>query len=346
VIASERERFLRSVPLFGDLDPDELRALAEVSQFVRFPDAALIFREGEAGDCAYVVVQGSVEVFTTDRNGDEVVLAQLKELEHVGEQSLLSNESGRRNASLRVCADNTVLLRIPMAEFQAILSHRPTLGDLLSETGRQQQIANVLRTAKLSRMWALFMFVNGFISIAILTALARLFDTPFIFPTLGAVAFAVFFTPTTAPASPRNVTSGNALGIAVGYAALWVMGLEHAGPATDATLGWQRILAVSLALATTSALMILLNIPHPPAAGTAMFVALGVVTKPEYLFVLEAAVVLLIVQAIVINRLTGVRYPLWSRVPPPQIGKRAGRIAAHRVAGLSWRADSTRRQEP
>jgi CBS-domain-containing membrane protein len=186
-------------------------------------------------------------------------------------------------------------------------------------------------------MWALFMFVNGFISIAILTALAKLFDTPFIFPTLGAVAFLVFFTPTTAPASPRNALSGNAVAIACGYGALWVTALEHAGPATDANLGWARILAVSLALAASSAFMILLNVPHPPAAGTAMFVALGVVTKPAYLLVLEAAVALLVVQAIVINRLTGVRYPLWSHVPPPLIGKRAGRVAAHRVAGLLWR---------
>jgi CRP-like cAMP-binding protein len=344
VIASERERFLQRVPLFGDLDTEELRALADVTHFVRFPHSALIFREGEAGDCAYVVVQGSVQVFATDRNGDEVVLAQLKEFDHVGEQSLLNDDSGRRNASLRACEDDTILLRIPMAEFQMILSQRPTLGDLLSETGRQQQIANVLRTARLSRMWALFMFVNGFLSIAILTALARLFDTPFIFPTLGAVAFAVFFTPTTAPASPRNVVCANAVGIAVGYTALWATGLQHVGPATDATLGWQRILAVSLALATTSALMILLNIPHPPAAGTAMFVALGVVTKPGYLFVLEAAVVLLVVQAIIINRLTGVRYPLWSRVPPPQIGKRAGRVAAHRFARMPWPTSPVRRR--
>jgi CBS domain-containing membrane protein len=343
VIASERERFLQRVPLFGDLDAEELRALAEVSAFVRFPDSALIFREGETGDCAYVVVEGSVQVFATDRNGDEIVLAQLRELEHVGEQSLLENYSGRRNASLRACEDTT-LLRIPMAEFQAILSRRPTLGDLLSETGRQQRIANVLRTSRLSRMWALFMFVNGFVSIAILTGLAKLFDTPFIFPTLGAVAFLVFFTPTTAPASPRNAVCGNAIGIACGYGALWVTGLEHAVPATDANLGWARILAVSLALATSSALMILLNVPHPPAAGTALFVALGVITNPAHLLVLEAAVGLLVVQAIVINRLTGARYPLWSRVPPPQIGKRAGRVAAHRVAGLPWLTVPVRRR--
>src|SRR5262249_11399148 len=58
-------------------------------------------------------------------NGDEVVLAQLKELSHVGEQSLLPGRSGRRNASLRACEDTT-LLRIPKAEFQKVLTQRHT----------------------------------------------------------------------------------------------------------------------------------------------------------------------------------------------------------------------------
>jgi CBS-domain-containing membrane protein len=115
-----------------------------------------------------------------------------------------------------------------------------------------------------------------------------------------------------------------------------VTGLRHAGPAIVAELSWTRILAVSLALATTAALMILLNVPHPPAAATAMIVALGVVTRPAYLAVLEAAVALLVGQAIVINRFTGVRYPFWSHVPTPKIGTRAGRVAAHRLARLRW----------
>jgi CRP-like cAMP-binding protein len=335
VIASERAEFLRRLAVFHDLDGDELRALAEVAQLVRFPDSALIFREGEAGDCAYVVVRGSVQVFGTDRNGDEVVLARLGEHEHVGEQSLLNGRSGRRNASLRACEDTT-LLRIPKAEFQTLLSQRRTLSELLSDTGQQQLRTNALRTARLARMWALFMFVNGFISIAILTGLAKVFQTPFIFPSLGATAFLVFFTPTTPAASPRNTLGGHAVGIACGYGALWATGLEHAGPAIVAELSWTRILAVSFGLAATGALMILLNVPHPPAAATAMIVALGIVTRPAYLVVLEAAVALLVGQAIAINRLTGVRYPLWTNVPTPKVGVLAGSGAAHRLTRLLW----------
>src|SRR5215469_11968817 len=181
MLAPEREQFLQRLALFSDLEASELRALAEVAQVVQFPASALIFREGEAGDCAYVVVRGSVQVFAIDRNGDEVVLAQLKELDHVGEQSLLPGHSGHRNASLRACEDTT-LLRIPKREFQKILTQRHTLKELLSQTGQHQVRAKMIRTAKLARRWALFMFVNGFISIGILCGLAAIFRTPFVFP--------------------------------------------------------------------------------------------------------------------------------------------------------------------
>jgi CBS domain-containing membrane protein len=335
VIAPERERVLQRLALFRDLEAGELRALAEVTQVVRFPASALIFREGEAGDCAYVVVEGSVQVFAIDRNGDEIVLAQLKELDHVGEQSLLPGRSGRRNASLRASEDST-LLRIPKAEFQEVLAQRLTLKDLLSQTGEQHVRTNAMRVARLARMWAVFMFVNGFISIGILCALAAVFRTPFIFPSLGATAFLVFFTPTTPAASPRNTLCGNAIAIACGYATLWVTGLQHAGPAIVTQLGSKRILAAALALATTAALMILLNVPHPPAGATSLIVALGVVSKPAYLLVLEAAVALLVAQAIVINRLTGVRYPFWASVPTPKIGVLATRGALQRFMHFRW----------
>ena len=329
MITAERQQFLQRLALFSDLEASDLQALADVAQVVQFPASALIFREGEAGDCAYVVVRGSVQVFAIDRNGDEVVLAQLKELSHVGEQSLLPGRSGRRNASLRAHEDTT-LLRIPKAEFQKVLTQRHTLKELLSETGQHQVQANMIRTVKLARKWALFMFINGFISIAILCGLAMAFRTPFIFPSLGATAFLMFFTPTTPAASPRNTLCSHAIGIACGYAALCVTGLHHAGPAIVTQLGWTRVLATALALGSTGALMILLNVPHPPAGATALIVSLGLISKPAYLVVLEVAVALLVGQAIIINRLTGVRYPFWASVPTPKIGALAGRGALQR----------------
>src|SRR4029450_12686021 len=146
----------------------------------------------------------------------------------------------------------------------------------------------------------------------------------------GATAFLLFFTPTTPAASPRNALCGHAIGIACGYAALWVTGLQDAGPGIVTRLGWTRVLATALSLATTGALMILLNVRHPPAGATALIVSLGEISRPAYLVVLEVAVGLLVGQAIIINRLTGVRYPFWASVPTPEVGALAIRGALQR----------------
>src|SRR5689334_2141963 len=80
-------------------------------------------------------------------------------------------------------------------------------------------------------VWAGFVFVNGFVTIAILSALAMVTRTPFVFPSLGPTAFLLFFTPLAPSASPRNTLYGHAIGILCGYGALAVAGLTHAPPA-------------------------------------------------------------------------------------------------------------------
>ncbi len=48
-----------------------------------------------------------------------------------------------------------------------------------------------------------------------------------------------------------------------------------------------------------------------PAGATTLIVALGIISQPKELVVVEVAVVLLTGQAFVINRLAGISYPLW-----------------------------------
>jgi CBS-domain-containing membrane protein len=170
------------------------------------------------------------------------------------------------------------------------------------------------------QVWAAFMFVNGFVAIGLLAALAMISHTPFVFPSLGPTAFLFFFTPTLPTASPRHSLYGHAIGIACGYGALLATGLQHAPPAMVTGVDAHRILAAALSLATTGALMILLKAAHPPAGATTLIISLGIVTRPLHLLVIEVAVALLVVQAIVINRLAGIEYPLWAlraKQPPP-----------------------------
>jgi CBS-domain-containing membrane protein len=185
----------------------------------------------------------------------------------------------------------------------------------------EEVVRGLLRRARLSWLLthyprvpvlALFNFINGCISIAIMSGLALVTHSPWIFPSLGPTAFEFFYTPTAPAASPRNTLIGHGIGVICGYLSLVVTGLTTAGQATVMGVTWPRIVAASLSLGCTAGLMVLLRAPHPPAGATTLIISLGIITKPPYLVLLMAAVVLLILQAQIINRLAGVPYPLWS----------------------------------
>src|SRR6184192_1883861 len=163
---------------------------------------------------------------------------------------------------------------------------------------------------------AVFSFINGCISIGIMATLAVITRSPFIFPSLGPTAFLFFYTPTAPSASPRNTIIGHAVGVIAGYSSLVITGLTMAGPALAIGVTWPRVIAAALSLGLTAGLMVLLKSPHPPAGATTLIISLGILTKPWQLLLLMVAVILLTIQAFVINRLAGIPHPLWN--PPAE----------------------------
>ena len=161
---------------------------------------------------------------------------------------------------------------------------------------------------------ALFSLINGFISIGLMSALAVVTHSPFIFPSLGPTAFLFFYTPTAPAASPRNTIVGHAIGALAGYLSLVVTGLTMAGPAISVGVTWPRVLAAALSLGLTAGLMVLFKSPHPPAGATTLIISLGILTHPWQLLLLMGAVILLTLQALAINRLAGIPYPLWNPI--------------------------------
>jgi CBS-domain-containing membrane protein len=78
-----------------------------------------------------------------------------------------------------------------------------------------------------------------------------------------------------------------------------------------------RVGAAALSLGLTSGLMVWFKVPHPPAAATTLIVSLGVLTEPSELAVLMAAVIVLVCQGYLINRVAGIDYPVWASHDPP-----------------------------
>ena len=165
-------------------------------------------------------------------------------------------------------------------------------------------------------VWAAYVALNSFVTIALLTLLALLTRNPFVFPSLGPTAYLFFFSPQAESASPRNAVLGHLIGLLCGFAAYRITGMHPFPQGFGGEVYWPRILASALALALTGAIMVLLHVNHPPAGATTMIVSLGILAKPEYLVIIEIAVVLLAAQAFVINRLAGLQYPIWRSQPP------------------------------
>jgi len=161
-------------------------------------------------------------------------------------------------------------------------------------------------------VWAAFLLVNGFLTIGLLASVAMISGTPLVFPSLGPTALLLFHDPMQPAASPRNTLCGHALGIACGYASLWLLGLTHDPPTLVEGVYANRVFCAALSLASTGTLMVLLDVWHPPAGATTLIIALGIITRPYHLLIVEAAVAMLILQALIINRLAGIKYPVWA----------------------------------
>lgn len=183
----------------------------------------------------------------------------------------------------------------------------------------------LLRRFPARPVWAAFVCINGFVSIALLSTVAMLSHTSFVFPSLGPTAYMLFFTPRAAVASPKHVVCGHLIGLICGWGSLWATGLLNAPPATTEGINTMRMLSAALSLGLTGAAMVLLNVSHPPAGATTLIVSLGFITQTRSLLVIEAAVIAMVAYAFVINRVSGVDYPLWTPrrgpvpLPRPQV---------------------------
>jgi len=160
-------------------------------------------------------------------------------------------------------------------------------------------------------VWAVYVCVNGFITIGLLALLALLTGSPFVFPSLGPTAYLFFFSPLAEASSPRNTILGHAIGLICGYAAFALTVVSSPPFGMHPGVHGPRVLAAALSLSATGALMALFRVSHPPAGATTLIVSLGIISQPKELVIIEVAVILLTVQAFAINRLAGIPYPLW-----------------------------------
>lgn len=118
-----------------DLSPADVEDLLERAVIRAFPRHAIIINEGDDTNGVYFIASGSVKVFLSDAEGNEVVIANMGAGEYFGEMAL---EPGSRSASV-MAMEAVRLAIVSLDDFRAFLRTHPDfifslLGKLIRRT--------------------------------------------------------------------------------------------------------------------------------------------------------------------------------------------------------------------
>ena len=140
---------LKHVPLFALLDEEEMAVLAAQVELRKFAPRQRIYKIGDQGGQAYIMISGSVRVTTIDDDHQEVIVDQPAHGEFFGFASMLEQTPHETNA---IALEETVCLEIDRRDIAVLLQRKPLAGmDMLTVLGRQFHASQQLVRVRASR---------------------------------------------------------------------------------------------------------------------------------------------------------------------------------------------------
>tara|TARA_Y100001936_G_scaffold254029_1_gene323754 strand:+ start:50967 stop:51413 length:447 start_codon:yes stop_codon:yes gene_type:complete len=146
VSLNEEVELLRNIPLFSKIDPSKLKLLAFASERVIFGEGQELFHQGDSGDTAYIIFDGSADVLIDSPSG-ELAVAKIGKNELVGEIAILCDVP--RTATLRAIEQVTTLAISKDLFFQMVREY-PDMGiEIMRELAQRLEQTNAqLRDAR------------------------------------------------------------------------------------------------------------------------------------------------------------------------------------------------------
>jgi len=133
---------LRHVPLFALLDDDEVAVLAAQVEMKKFAARQRIYKMGDAGNRAYILVSGSVRITTVDEDHQEVIVDEPGHGEFFGFASMLDQTPHETTAIAMV---ESTCVEVDRNDIAVLLQRKPLAGmDMLTVLGRQFHSAQQL----------------------------------------------------------------------------------------------------------------------------------------------------------------------------------------------------------
>uniref|UniRef100_Q01V92 Cyclic nucleotide-binding protein n=1 Tax=Solibacter usitatus (strain Ellin6076) TaxID=234267 RepID=Q01V92_SOLUE len=126
---------LRQVPLFALLDDDEIAVLAGQVEIRNFAARQRIYKAGDNGGRAYIMISGAVRVTIIDEDQQEVLVDEPGAGEFFGFASMLDQTPHQTSAS---AVDATLCVEVDRHDIMVLLERKPHAGmDMLAVLGKQ-----------------------------------------------------------------------------------------------------------------------------------------------------------------------------------------------------------------
>ncbi len=136
-------RLLSQVPIFSELDGDQLRLIAFGAERRSIGSGQELFRERSPAEAAFIVIKGSFELYVSAREGGVRVERTVGPGTLLSELALVTMVERKFTA---IAVDDAEVLKISRALFQRLLEEYPQVGRLIE--GRiRDNISNLAKAA-------------------------------------------------------------------------------------------------------------------------------------------------------------------------------------------------------
>jgi uncharacterized membrane protein len=137
------------VPLFALLDADERAVLAENVELRQFNAKQRIYKVGDPGGRAYIVLRGQVQLSIVDEDRVEVVIDTLEHGDIFGLASMLE---GSPHQTTAMAIEPTTAIEVDRHDIATLLQRKPQAGlDMLTMVGKHFHAAQQLVRTRASR---------------------------------------------------------------------------------------------------------------------------------------------------------------------------------------------------
>jgi CRP-like cAMP-binding protein len=140
---NEDIRLLSQVPLFKDMNDDQLRLVAFGAERRQVAAGQELFRERSPAESAFIIARGRFELLMTDRNGEAKVEATVGPGTLLSELALITMVERKFTA---VAVEDAEAMKISRSLFHRLLEEYPEVGRVIERRIRDN-IAGLAKAA-------------------------------------------------------------------------------------------------------------------------------------------------------------------------------------------------------